>query len=60
MNHTRVGCKELGITNLPPKGEEKVILMAALLAMGTNIGLTKIADATSGVTYHQMANAAQW
>lgn len=47
-------------TNRPPKGEEKVILMAALMAMGTNIGLTKMADATPGVTYHQMANAAQW
>lgn len=34
--------------------------MAALMAMGTNIGLTKMADATPGVTYHQMANAAQW
>ena len=47
-------------TNYPPKGEEKVILMAALMAMGTNIGLTKMADATTGITYHQMANAAQW
>jgi len=47
-------------TNRPPKGEEKVILMAALMAMGTNIGLTKMADATPGVTYHQLANAAQW
>src|SRR5690606_35074467 len=47
-------------TNRPPKGEEKVILMAALMAMGTNIGLTKMADATPGITYHQMANAAQW
>ncbi|WP_123058884.1 Tn3 family transposase, partial [Brevibacillus reuszeri] len=47
-------------TNRPPKGEEKVVLMAALMAMGTNIGLTKMAEATPGVTYHQMANAAQW
>jgi len=47
-------------TNRPPKGEEKPILMAALMAMGTNIGLTKMADATPGITYHQMANAAQW
>lgn len=43
-------------TNRPPKGEEKVVLMA----MGANIGLTKMAEATPGVTYHQMANAAQW
>src|SRR5699024_7823646 len=34
--------------------------MASLMAMGTNIGLTKMADATPGITYHQMANAAQW
>lgn len=47
-------------TNRPPKGEEKVVLMAALMAMGTNIGLTKMADATPGINYHQMANAAQW
>lgn len=47
-------------TNRPPKGEEKIVLMAALMAMGTNIGLTKMADATPGVTYHQLANAAQW
>ena len=30
------------------------------MAMGTNIGLTKMADATPGITYHQMANTAQW
>ncbi|WP_264806715.1 Tn3 family transposase [Cytobacillus sp. NCCP-133] len=47
-------------TNRPPKGEEKVVLMAALMAMGTNIGLTKMADATPGITYHQMANTTQW
>ena len=47
-------------TNRPPKGEEKVTLMAALMAMGTNIGLTKMANATPGITYHQMANTAQW
>lgn len=49
-----------GSTNRPPKGEEKAILMAALMAMGTNIGLTKMADATPDITYHQLANAAQW
>jgi TnpA family transposase len=47
-------------TNRPPREEENPILMAALMAMGTNIGLTKMADATPGITYHQMANAAQW
>ncbi|RAT93999.1 Tn3 family transposase [Brevibacillus sp. Leaf182] len=35
-------------TNLQPKSEEKPIVLASLMAMGTNIGLTK------------MANAAQW
>lgn len=47
-------------TNRPPKLEEKSIVLAALMAMGTNIGLTKMADATPGISYHQMANAAQW
>ncbi len=42
------------------KGEEKTILMAALMAMGTNIGLSKMADSTPGISYRQMANAAQW
>ncbi len=43
-----------------PKDNEKEIVMAALVAMGTNIGLAKMADATPGISYHQMANAAQW
>ena len=47
-------------TGRPPKGEEKTVLMAALMAMGTNIGLSKMADATPDITYHQMANTAQW
>lgn len=47
-------------TGRKPKDDEKEIVMASLIAMGTNIGLTKMADATPGVTYHQMANAAQW
>jgi len=42
------------------KGEEKAILMAALMAMGTNIGLVKMADSTPGITYRQIANTAQW
>ncbi|EWG08969.1 Tn3 family transposase [Cytobacillus firmus] len=46
--------------NRPPKGDEKSIVMAAIMAMGTNIGLTKMAEATPGITYHQLANAAQW
>lgn len=47
-------------TKHPVKGEEKTVLMAALMAMGTNIGLTKMADATPEVTYRQLANSAQW
>lgn len=46
--------------NRPPKGDEKSIIMAALMAMGTNIGLTKMVEATPRITYHQMANTAQW
>lgn len=47
-------------TGRPPKHNEKEIIMAALIAMGTNIGLSKMADATPGISYHQMANTAQW
>ena len=42
------------------KGKEKPIAMAALMAMGTNIGLVKMAEATPEISYHQMANAAEW
>lgn len=42
------------------KNNEKAVLMAALMAMGTNIGLVKMADSTPGITYRQMANTAQW
>ena len=41
-------------------GDEKAVLMAALMAMGTNIGLVKMADSTHGITYRQMANTVQW
>jgi TnpA family transposase len=44
----------------PPKGSERAVLFAAIMAMGTNIGLTKMAQATPDITYRQMANAAQW
>jgi len=47
-------------TNRPPSEEETIILMATLMAMGTNIGLTKMAESTPGISYRQMANAAQW
>ncbi|GAB6172493.1 hypothetical protein JCM15765_19710 [Paradesulfitobacterium aromaticivorans] len=47
-------------TNRLPSEEETIILMATLMAMGTNIGLTKMAESTPGISYRQMANAAQW
>ena len=47
-------------TNRSPKGEEKAVLFAALMAMGTNVGMTKMAEATPDISYYQMANAAQW
>lgn len=47
-------------SNQPPKGEEKSIVMASLMAMGTNIGLTKMAEATPDISYRQMANVTQW
>lgn len=47
-------------TNRPPNEEETKILMATIMAMGTNIRLTKMAEATPGISYRQMANTAQW
>lgn len=47
-------------TGKSPDPEEQGIVMATLMAMGTNIGLSKMADATKGITYRQMANSAQW
>jgi TnpA family transposase len=46
--------------NRKPDKEEMIIIMAALLGMGTNIGLSKMAEATRGLTYKQLANVAQW
>lgn len=47
-------------SNRVPSEEETKILMAALMAMGTNIGLTKMAEATPSISYRQMANAVEW
>lgn len=47
-------------TNRSPNEEETTVLLASLMAMGTNIGLTKMAEATPGISYRQMANVAQW
>ncbi|PFY73592.1 Tn3 family transposase [Bacillus wiedmannii] len=46
--------------NRKPDKEETIINMAALLGMGMNIGLSKMAEATPGLTYKQLANASQW
>jgi hypothetical protein len=35
-------------------------LFAALLADGTNVGLSRMADATRGLSYHHLVNQAQW
>jgi hypothetical protein len=41
--------------NRKPDKEETIIIMAALLGMGMNIGLSKMAEATPGLTYKQLA-----
>src|SRR5690625_7980654 len=45
--------------NRKPDKEETIIIMAALLGMGMNIGLSKMAEATPGLTYTQLANVSQ-
>jgi hypothetical protein len=47
-------------TNRIPNEEETIVIMATLMAMGTNVGLTKMAESTPGISYRQMPNAAQW
>ncbi|MBF2411013.1 Tn3 family transposase [Listeria innocua] len=46
--------------NRKPDKEETIIIMATLLGMGMNIGLSKMAEATPGLTYKQLANVSQW
>lgn len=41
-------------TNRTPNDEETKVLMATIMAMGTNIGLTKMAEATPDISYRQM------
>jgi hypothetical protein len=41
----------------PPKEEEKPAIMAAIMSMGTNIGLTKMAEETQVVSYRQTLSA---
>jgi TnpA family transposase len=39
---------------------DKPALLAAVLADGTNLGLTRMADASNGISYHHLVNLAQW
>ena len=39
-------------TGKKPKEEEKPIVMAAIMAMGTNVCLVKMAEAIPGITSH--------
>src|SRR5208282_2548084 len=39
---------------------DKAVLLAAVLADGTNLGLTRMADASHGISYHHLVNVAQW
>ena len=47
-------------TGQAPSPAEKPIMMASLMALGTNIGLTKMAEAAPGISYRQIAHVAQW
>lgn len=47
-------------SNRKPDKQATIILMAALLGMGMNIGLSKMAEGTPGITYKQLANVSQW
>lgn len=46
--------------NRKPDKEETIIIMASLLGMGMNIGFSKMAEATPGLTYKQLANVSKW
>ncbi len=39
---------------------DKPVLLAAVLADGTNLGLFRMADASHGISYHHLVNVAQW
>ncbi|SIO36560.1 Transposase and inactivated derivatives, TnpA family [Peptoclostridium litorale DSM 5388] len=47
-------------TKKSARTDEKNIVVAALMAMGMNIGFSKMADSTPGISYRQIANVAQW
>jgi hypothetical protein len=39
---------------------DKPALLAAILADGTNLGLSRMADASRGLSHHHLVNVAQW
>ena len=39
---------------------DRAALLAAVLADGINLGLSRMADATRGLSYHHLVNVAQW
>lgn len=47
-------------TGKRPTVDETNLIIATLIGMGTNIGLSKIADATPGITYKQLSAISQW
>lgn len=47
-------------TGKKPDVDETNLIIATLLGMGTNIGLSKISDATPGITYKQLSGVSQW
>ena len=40
--------------------KKEKLFFAALLGLGMNIGLEKMAQSTPGISYSQLANAKQW
>ena len=48
------------LTGYSVRGKEQRILIAALMGIGTNVGLSKMSDSTPGISYKQMANTVQW
>lgn len=47
-------------TGKPYPRNELKLLYITIIALGTNIGLSKMADHTPGVTYEQLARVARW
>ncbi|MEG2618779.1 MAG: Tn3 family transposase [Bacilli bacterium] len=43
-----------------PDVKETNLIIATLIGMGTNVGLSKMADATPGVTYKQLSGISGW